>query len=65
MRHVSKLKKKTEKGDFLMKKLCLCVLLAVVSIGAVKLLAGGPPPPPPGPDPSTNSVPIAPNQSFN
>jgi hypothetical protein len=56
-------KQKMEGNDALMKKLCLLVLLVVTGIGAVKLLAGGPPPKPaptPVPAPATNSVPISP-----
>jgi hypothetical protein len=60
------LKEKMEGSRIVVKKLCLFVLLVLVSFGAVKLLASGPPPPTPPPTPpSTNSVLTAPNQSFN
>jgi hypothetical protein len=66
MRRVEReLKEKMEGNGFVVKKLCLFVLLVLVSFGAVKLLAVPPPPPAPTPPPSTNSVPLAPNQSFD
>jgi len=58
-----KLEEKMEGSGFFVKKLCLCMLLALVGFAAVKMIAAPPPPPQPTtPAPtSTNAVPSSPD----